>query len=148
MGGGGSGSADALNAALFKLLDTDKDGKLSKKELANAEQVLLKAADANDDEMVTTDELLGRGGRSINDGGDVFVFDPSARTPVARDKPLFVVPPGDRGRDLARELLKHYGPKKDAKNVKKLTRADLNLDEATFKKLDADEDGALDNEEL
>src|SRR5439155_1393716 len=48
--------ADALNKALFKLLDTDKDGKLSRKELAAAVGILLKK-DADDDEMVTVAEL-------------------------------------------------------------------------------------------
>ena len=49
--GRGAG-ANALTETLFKILDTDKDGKLSKKELMAAERVLHKY-DQNDDEIIT-----------------------------------------------------------------------------------------------
>src|SRR5207244_11276126 len=49
--------ADQLNDALFALLDTNKDGKLSREELAAAEKILL-TVDTDEDEMVTVEELL------------------------------------------------------------------------------------------
>src|SRR5207237_8031649 len=49
--------SDQLNDALFALLDTNKDGKLSREELAAAEKLLL-TVDTDEDEMVTVEELL------------------------------------------------------------------------------------------
>src|SRR5262245_1042092 len=140
-------SAEALNKALMKLLDTDKDGKLSRKELAAAPAILLKK-DVNDDEIVTSEELLGEapvGQYGLNDV--VFATDYSASVP-ATDSPLVAVTPGEPARALARKLLDRYGAKGDAKKTGKLTRKDLGLDEESFRQLDADEDGQLDAEEL
>src|SRR5262245_37429343 len=143
----GGNSAEALNKALMKLLDTDKDGKLSRKELAAAPAILLKK-DVNDDEIVTSEELLGEapvGQYGLNDV--VFATDYSASVP-ATDSPLVAVTPGEPARALARKLLDRYGAKGDAKKTGKLTRKDLGLDEESFRQLDADEDGQLDAEEL
>ena len=134
-GGGGGSGAEALNKALLKLLDTDKDGKLSRKELEAAPAILLKK-DADDDEMVTTDELLGQrpGG---NGAYEVVVLGGGTiATPAAPGGPLVAVDPTKPGRDLAKQLLARYGKK--GKDGGKLTR----------KALDADGDGLLDAEEL
>ena len=138
--GGGSGSAEALNKALMALLDTNKDGKLSRKELAAAPALLLKK-DANDDEMVTSGELLGEA-PSGQQGYTVF-FAGSMAAPVAADSPFVPITPGASTRALAKRLQAQYGRKGG-----KLDRKQLGLDEATFKLLDADEDGQLDIEEL
>src|SRR5262249_31751709 len=53
-------NTDSVNEALFKLLDTNNDGKLSKAELEAAVAVLLKR-DRNDDEIITPEEIQGRG---------------------------------------------------------------------------------------
>jgi Ca2+-binding EF-hand superfamily protein len=51
-------SADALNERLLNLLDANKDGKLSRAELAAAPAFLMKL-DADDDETISTQELNG-----------------------------------------------------------------------------------------
>jgi Ca2+-binding EF-hand superfamily protein len=56
-GAGDMPSTDAINEALFTLLDTNKDGKLSKEELAVAPDVL-QALDSDDDEVISVQELL------------------------------------------------------------------------------------------
>src|SRR5262249_41807128 len=52
--------ADVLTDILFNLLDTNKDGKLSKEELQAAEKTLRKF-DSDDDELVSANELLQAG---------------------------------------------------------------------------------------
>ncbi|HZY87962.1 MAG TPA: EF-hand domain-containing protein [Gemmataceae bacterium] len=162
MGGGGNGgmgtrvrllgmaqtgtpSADALNERLFELLDTNKDGKLSRKELEAAPAVLAKL-DADDDETVSVEEImptqaLGGEGFVVVNSGDFVV--PNNKSGV-----VMMLNPGEPRAALARQLLQRYAGKGGKKGAKKLTRADLGLDPATFDRLDADEDGALDAEEL
>lgn len=65
--GGGSGG-------LFRLLDTDRDGNLSAKEIDGAVAALMKL-DANKDGILDAQELVvrgsgGRGGQGRNRGGD------------------------------------------------------------------------------
>src|SRR5262249_24861243 len=118
-------SADELNAALFGLLDTNKDGKLSKEELAAAPW-LLKKLDGNDDEVISFQEFSAtlpkpkepRGRKAppppARPGG------PGQEAPV----PAFVqVMPG-RGKDLARQVLRKYA----AKDSKRVTAKDIGLD--------------------
>jgi Ca2+-binding EF-hand superfamily protein len=52
----GPAGNERLNAALFALLDTDKDGRLSRQEIARAAEVLAKL-DADDDERLTPAEI-------------------------------------------------------------------------------------------
>ena len=51
-------TAEQLTDRLFKVLDTDKDGQLSRKELEAAPTVLA-SLDIDEDEMITTTELMG-----------------------------------------------------------------------------------------
>jgi Ca2+-binding EF-hand superfamily protein len=146
--GPGTANTDAVNDALFKLLDTDGDGKLSKAELAAAPDILMKL-DKNDDEMITPDEIMpGAGG---NFGGQgVILFDAATGMALSGGAPSpFVLVTGDNGMEVARSLQTRYGDKKiQQPNMRKLSRKDIGLDEAAFKALDADGDGVLDTEEL
>jgi Ca2+-binding EF-hand superfamily protein len=139
-------SADLLNEKIFTLLDTDKDGKLSKEEMAAASVRLLKL-DADDDELVAVAEVLpsadpyGLAGFVVVEGGGMGSPKPANPTFVA-------VAPGESSTELARQLQARYSPKGSKPGDKKLTAKDVGLDEDTFKQLDKDSDGALDAEEL
>ncbi|HEV3256796.1 MAG TPA: EF-hand domain-containing protein, partial [Gemmataceae bacterium] len=147
-GGQAPASSDALNEALFKLLDTNKDGKLSKEELAAAPEILAKL-DEDDDEMVTAQELLPGTGIGAGGAGFAVVARP---IPVAGAQPanplIMPIIPGEGGTNLVRQLLARYGRKDQPQDGKKLTRKDLGLDQGTFDRLDADGNGELDAEEL
>jgi Ca2+-binding EF-hand superfamily protein len=146
-------TVEAVADGIFKLLDTDGDGKLSKDELTAAPSILLRR-DEDDDEIVTAAEIVeGKGmnlfamGMMMNAGGD-------GKT-AKGNKSLVPVPtPGEAPADLARRLHKRYGPKVESDDEAKkdepvkLSRKDLGLDEATFAKLDSNRDGVLDSTEL
>ncbi|HEY7311057.1 MAG TPA: EF-hand domain-containing protein [Gemmataceae bacterium] len=137
-------SPDALNEKLFKLLDADKDGKLSREELARAPAVLAKM-DLDDDETVSIQEMSGNAPSSVESN---VVFAINQQMQPARSDPFVMVVPGQGGKQLARDLLAHYAPKGKRSAVRKLTRQALGMEEAAFARLDADEDGTLDTEEL
>jgi Ca2+-binding EF-hand superfamily protein len=89
---------------LFKLLDRDGDGRLSKAELANAVNAL-RQVDANEDELLVPEELL-----------TTRVVEELARE--VPEAPLFVFIPGDRAaqaEELARVLLRRYGRDGDSR---------------------------------
>jgi Ca2+-binding EF-hand superfamily protein len=140
---GGRPSPEAMTARLFELLDKDKDGKLSRQELADAPRVLARL-DRNDDEMITPEELLPNAGGG---NGYAVAFAPNGRLLAGQGElnAFHLVQPG-RGADraLAQRLLAKYAKK----GAKFLSRADLGLDEKTFAALDRDGDGTLDAEEL
>lgn len=139
--GGGRPSADALNKRLFELLDTDKDGKLSKEELAAAPK-LLQRLDADDDEVLTSSELMGQTNAYDGAAGFAFIGGPG-RMGSTNNGAFIPVTSGKPNKLLAKMLLDKYG-----KGKKKLTREQLGLDKATFEVLDVDGDGNLDQEEL
>jgi Ca2+-binding EF-hand superfamily protein len=147
-GGPPEPSAAAVSEALFNLLDTGKDGKLTKEKLLAAPAVLLKL-DENEDEMIIPRELLPNAAPADPLAGLLAMAGPGAQGPPTRNKHL--IPITSRGQlpdGLVRTMQERYGPAADKPEEKKLTRKDLGLDEATFASLDANGDGVLDAEEL
>jgi Ca2+-binding EF-hand superfamily protein len=142
-GGGKEPSMAAVSEAIFALLDTDKDGKLTKEELAAAPDVLLRL-DENDDEMIVPRELAApvapapgmmAGGGMMGGGG---LKGPGAAD--GNDQLVLVETPGKVPAKLVQHLQKRYGPAAGQPGEKKLNRKDLGLDEATFAKLDTNGD--------
>ncbi len=146
-------NASELNDAIFALLDKNKDGKLSREELAAAPAIFARL-DANDDEMITPKEIVPTPGSKPTYG---FIKEQAAAAVVvsrveptakSEDSPVMLIDPAESGSALAQQLLKRYSPKNGKPAAKKLKAADLGMDPATFNELDADKDGALDAEEL
>ncbi len=136
-------SPEALNKALLNLLDTSKDGKLSRQELAAA-RGLFHRLDLDEDEVITHRELLPDftafsiyGARRARAPGS----NPPSSVP---QDPVFLAPAGS-SRSVAQALLARYGKDRARKT---LARADVALDQETFGRLDRDGNGELDSEEL
>src|SRR5205823_4562366 len=116
----GTPSADALNERLFEVLDTDKDGKLSRKELEAAPGLLMKL-DADDDETVAVNEIMPT---QAMGGGQGFVVVRSGDFTPPSNQPgvVMMLNPGEPRAALARQLLQRYAGKGGKKGGKKLTR--------------------------
>jgi Ca2+-binding EF-hand superfamily protein len=131
--------AEALTDALFKNLDLNQDGKLSKDELQRAASSL-RVLDVNDDELISVQEILPS--PDANEGGR-----PRQREmlkPLSNDTPLLLLSPEDSPTRLAQILLGRY----DKDQNQKLSRTEISLDPRLFDQLDTNHDGELDDEEL
>jgi Ca2+-binding EF-hand superfamily protein len=140
---------DAVSKAIFERLDANKDGKLTKEELAAASTVLL-ALDENEDEIVTVRELVPEEKPTNNRMSAMRMMAPSRGSDSAGKSMLLpLAAPGETPADLVERMRKRYGANtKDKDKNKKLSRKELGLDEATFARLDANKDGVLDAAEL
>jgi Ca2+-binding EF-hand superfamily protein len=167
---GGAPTAETLDKALMDFLDTNKDGKLSPAELAAGATILSKL-DADENEMISMDELLGR---PVN--SPFFVEDYDGRMAMAgprADLQSFGRKPDP---SLAKRLLGRYGPKPTTNpntpapnglqpvpvepgrpggpagpvesTARRLAPKDVKLSTEQFAALDQDGDGELDAEEL
>ncbi len=112
------------SALLFRLLDTDGDGKLSREELAKAAEIIMKL-DSDHDGFVTSRELLeGLGGTS------------AATTPAPGDEPAL---------ELAGRVIRRADKNGDGK----LTKEELpEMMRGRFDEMDTNHDGAIDRAEL
>jgi Ca2+-binding EF-hand superfamily protein len=131
--------AEALTDALFKSLDLNQDGKLSKAELLAAPSSA-RALDLNDDELISIQELLPNA--DGNDNGRNAQRE--APKPLSNSTPFVLLSPDDSPTRLAYILLGRY----DKDQNQKLSRAEINLDPRIFDQLDLNHDGELDGEEL
>ncbi len=142
-------SANALTNLLFAVLDTDKDGKLSKEELQAAEK-MLHQFDANDDELVSASELLAdtpnRGQANM-----VGLF-PGNLLPgkIFSQVPLLLVPREDAPRQVAyrmpaaKELLAQY----DKDKKQQVSAAQIGFPKELFERLDTGNAGSLGAKEM
>jgi Ca2+-binding EF-hand superfamily protein len=144
---GGVG-ADAVTDALFKALDTNGDGKLSKAELQAAVEVLAKF-DANDDELISAQELAGNTAFGLGriGGGRVVPAGMMGRPGLgAGGSLLLLVPRPNPSRRAtsrlmtAREVVLRY----DTNRNGKIDRDELTLPKDVFDRIDTNRDGKLD----
>ncbi len=140
-------TADPLTDTLFRLLDKDRDGKLSKDELLAAEKVL-RPYDEDDNELVSARELVGdRTGNpydAVAEPGDMME---RPRRPAEEKSSFFLVSPDDSADRLTQRLtlsdkiIRRYDKNGDGK----LTRDEIGLDRAVFDALDTNpKNGQLD----
>jgi Ca2+-binding EF-hand superfamily protein len=136
----------SLGAALFALLDTNKDGKLTRDELAAAPALMKR--DADEDDLVSAVELLSGARPSINPNlNQVNVFPSMRRTPQVNTPPVLIPLAQEGAAHIARFILERYGPAGNPPD-KTLSREDIGLERADFARLDTNGDGKLDAREL
>jgi Ca2+-binding EF-hand superfamily protein len=136
------GATNPLTDAVFKHLDADSDGKLTKNELLRAHETLHKL-DLDDDEMIGPRELAP----------DVALPRPPVPNPQDTDGTLMYLPedapfalfaPGDSPARVAEQIGTRYD--KDGDGM--LSRMESGLTQEAFDALDRDRDGKLSKAEL
>jgi Ca2+-binding EF-hand superfamily protein len=142
-------AAEALTDALFELLDTNRDGKLSKEELAQAEQKVLKL-DANEDDLVSAQELIPTFAAEYGPTNQPQVQqDPAQKPPPPPESKFFVVVPDGSPRlfaprlQLAKKILELYDKDRNGK----LSRTEVGF-LGEFDQLDRNRRGSLDRADL
>ena len=155
-GGRATPTVEAVSKAAFTLLDTNKDGKLTKEELAAAPSVLMRL-DEDEDEMITAAEIAPNAGPSLTDlfagrgrrGMGMGMGGPNRGGAIDRNSRLIpVTKPGEAPEALVAALQERYGARAKKRPDNKLDSKALGLDAATFRRLDTDGDGLLDSKEL
>jgi len=141
--------SNEASEALFKILDKNGDGLLTKDEVADAWGMLAKY-DVNDDELITPAEILGIDASMPAEPEFRRPPDPVENEPKDADRGFFVFGRDDSASGvsqkirLARELIRRY----DKNSDEKLSHEELPIDADDFKRLDRNHDGVLDQTEL
>ena len=133
-------TTDTVTKTVFKYLDTNKDKKLSAEEMSHA-AVVLQKLDLDENEMITSDELMPGGGNNSPYGFAV-AYNGGMSSPDA-SLGFIQVEPANMER-VAQQVLTHYDKDKDGK----LTQTECGFDKALFEKLDSNHDGKLDAKEF
>lgn len=128
-----------MTEQLFAALDLNKDGKLSKSEVRDAEKILL-SLDQNEDECLSPNEL-NLGGADRSSAIKPVPIDDAPTAEAASDLQLFrtAIPA-----TIVPQLLQRYDANKDAF----LTQKEIGFDKETFDRFDANRDGKLSAAEL
>ena len=135
--------ADVMTEDLFKMLDRDGDGKLSKTELAEMEK-LLPILDQNEDETLAALEIVPN--LFNRPRPPVMVNPPPRGNPQVNPstQPLQIYRPGTLPETFAEQILLRYDKDKNLR----LTKAESGLDDETFAALDRNKDNELSIVEL
>jgi Ca2+-binding EF-hand superfamily protein len=142
--GGRGMEIDPRTPPLFRALDLDGNGKLSRRELEAAPR-LLDRLDTNQDELVSSTELIAPDRPGV--GGYVEGFPamlPGTPHGLLLGMPFYLFQPGGPAADLGSKLIDHY----DRNGDRRLTREECALPPAVFAALDRNGDGKLDAGEL
>jgi Ca2+-binding EF-hand superfamily protein len=138
--------ADQLTTELFARLDTNQDGRLSEAELKAAEKILT-PLDADEDETVSTTELLAGSSRTNLLGVQI---DGNTVMMAGRANPSNVPPDGLHAhlKELPNGLLLPLVRWYDTDNDEALSAKEIGFPQVVFDRLDANKDGKLTAKEL
>lgn len=135
--------ADGLTDELFKLFDTNKDGKLSRAEL-DAVEKLFATLDADEDECLSATEIAPTVFFPRRTGDEM--QRPPAEKPKERraGSPMTVFPAGAIPASITDTILNRY----DRDRSRSLSRSENPLGDETFRRLDRDNNGEVSAAEL
>ena len=134
----------ALSERLFTLLDADKDGKLSPRELTAAARVLARL-DADEDETIAAREVAPELFPTPVPGQPIPPAMPAAAAPAPVN--FFVLGEATPS-EIVRALFARYAPDQLPLPAPRLSRKDFKVEADLFARLDKNGDGFLDPREL